>query len=680
MGYSKITLTFNDELKKGERLSFNSTVNDVDTNHNYIWVDTRFRKGQVEVMPEFSPFDNVGEYTAFTFMQMFNLDWNSTGKYNVVRVGNSVVIESLVRDVDFFGTFWLTIPLTINGNNVVDFSIENYEGTFFELESLVLSEATENDPCTHYKATIETSQLAVNVTSPIVLENNNDNPFSFEILRSRGFTASMESGDNQTLSLTVLNNQAPSVLSKDIFSITVNNSPNGATIVINNTEVNIIDLEYSLNNTDWQTENVFSGILAGNHTIYIRDNFGCSISCDININDENIYTPESYYSMTNSIIMVEQNGSDYKTEKNTLSNNSFAINPKLAHPEYHLFKSSHLITCQLRSNYQNINASIVKSDGSEVSLDVVKHTYNIGRKDSRDAIKFNAGSNQTGVYFDAGKLYDYDTDTYLNEDYTLLGALPEWAIIGNYFSIDNAFFKIENIYFDDELGAEVLLINSNYTGEATSIIVKSIFNRQNYEVYEWNILMSDYNDTVFTVKTIESDSRFETITRISENVMVKDAFENVVEIVSYNSKNTDVFYRTGIKHYALVHTSLISGDHEDISEVNKGDDSSALIDSKLYESLDFDFDLLSLGGYRQLVRMLSNNTIFIESQQFIKNGELEKEGPIEESNLYNLKAKMLYVNGVLNANATEIDLVTETESLEVPLLKITDDGRFINYR
>lgn len=692
MAYSELTIIFDEDLILNNQIGFSFSTPLSDLNGDPLklvterWVNNRTGIRQTIIGV---PTDIPGERSAINFEAMFELDYNTSNLFNVIRSENVVIIQANNADYDFSQEFsiddYTDNPVVLNTK--VRFIINNFSGSVYRISNVSFSQSTINPVCTHYKVLIQTSVITDSINgSYTIASGNTDNPIEFEAQRGLGFLINLITNEatvpinNRIIQSVYSQNQVPSVLSKSLFSLKINNAPNGATLIVNSNNIYLLDLEYSLDNTNWQSENTFSGLLTGNFTLYIRDNLGCNITIDFNINDDNVYIPVSYYSKTNSIIMVERDESENKTEENTLSNESFAINPKLAHPEYHLFKNTHVIPCQLLTNYSNISAKIVKENGSEDDLFVNKFTYNLGRKDSRDAVKFNAGLGKTGIYFFTGKLYDYDTDTYINKDYSLLGGLPEWAKIGNYVSIDNAWFKIENKYHDDDLGAEVILIDSEYVGNPTNIITKCIFNRQKYDVFEWNINMNVYNNQTIRVKTIETDSKFPTKTRISEKIMIKESFEDLVEIVSYNTKNTDIFYASGIKHYALLHTASISGDHEDPSEINKGDDSSALVDSKLYESLEFDFDLLSLGGYRQLTRMLSNNMVFISSQQFIKNGNLEKEGPLGDSNLYKLKAKMLYAQGGLNSNESENELITENENLDVPNLKITDSGKYVTYQ
>lgn len=670
--YSELRIFFYKDIPLGTTMSFDGAS----TNNHFIWVSFRYAPNQVTLG---EPTFIAGERAAINFMEAFNADYNSTGLYEVVRSALVVTIKAKSPTV-MFDNFEASVD-----NTYISPSIANYAGSPFTLDSLTFEEATVNPKCTHYKVSIETSLLTKTVTGTISLSNNTNNPFTFERLRGQGFNLKLTEEGFQSLNVVRSNNNVPSVLSSSNFNLSINNSPSGSTLIVNNTGTNGLSLQYSLDEEDWQTSNTFIGLLPGDYILYIKDNFGCGTSIPFNINYEN-QTPQvsvnkvSYYSQSNSILMVELDGSNYNTEKNRLSHQYFSINPRLAHAEYHLFKPSHIIPCQLISSYSNVEVKVIKPDGTEDDIYVNKYTNNIGRKDARDAIKFNAGNGKTGIYFNNGKLYDYDTDAYDGNDYSLYGGLPEWATIGNFFKIGSGNYKIENIYYDENLSAEVILIDESYTGDVANIIVKAIFNRQDYEVFEWAIDMSAYNNQTIQVKSIETHESFETINRISEKILIKNHHKDTVEVISWNSKNTDVFYKTGIKHYALVHTASIAGEHEDPSEVNKGDDSSSLIDSKIYEMLLFDFDLLSLPGYRQLTRILSNDTIFIEGTQFVKNGTLEKEGPLEESNLYKLKAKMLYANSSISTYTGGIEIVIDDINIDVPNIKINDAGEFISYQ
>jgi hypothetical protein len=57
-----------------------------------------------------------------------------------------------------------------------------------------------------------------------------------------------------------------------------------------------------------------------------------------------------------------------------------------------------------------------------------KKSNNIGITDKRDAIKYDLGNGNTGLFFAAGNVYDYATNA-ITDQYVLNGLLPEWAAL-----------------------------------------------------------------------------------------------------------------------------------------------------------------------------------------------------------------------------------------------------------
>src|SRR5690606_15040023 len=102
------------------------------------------------------------------------------------------------------------------------------------------------------------------------------------------------------------------------------------------------------------------------------------------------------------------------------------------------------------------------------------------------------------------------------ENYVLNGALPVWAKIDSYVRVDNDWFQITNIDFDEALSADILIVESNYTGADVSVKASSIYNLFNYEVYEFSILMADYLNENFQVRINNNDPNFADLTHISE--------------------------------------------------------------------------------------------------------------------------------------------------------------------
>lgn len=689
MNYSKITLTFNADLAINERIGFETSLNSVS-----IYETWAAQRTQSYLVTQGTATAIVGERSAINFIQAFNLDFNSTNLYEVTRTDNVVVIESMVADNDFSGFYnYADIttgePYGLSTN--VSASIENYSGDVLTIDTVSVIEATVNAVCTHYRVEVTTSvqaddyYLADDADNIIEVTTN---PFYFERPRGNGFRLYALLDDGQSAYHPLALADAPSLWNSANISVNATSSPNGGTATISLTDVNNVGtVEYSLDNSTWQTSNVFSSLANDDYTVYVRDGLGCTNSLDFTIDENNITKPFSYISKSNSIPFAIQEtfapcGAS-QNDENTLSFQAFARNRRLAYKECIKFNSCHTIPNQIWSNYSNIEVKVLKTDGTEDTISTVQLTQNIGRKDARDAVSYDLGNGKTGVYFLTGNLYDYDTDTDTGNDYTLNGGLPEWGVIGNYFSIGAAWYQIESTIYDEDKQAEVLVISAVYSGGATTnIIVKSIYNRasQNgiaFEVHEFYIAMLSYNN--IQVQITETDSRFPTKIWLSEYISVKTEHKNVVEMISYGIDNTDVFYASGIQHTSLLPIINIEGGYDQESEVNKGDTSSGLVSGSLHETNLFIVGPVTKERYRMIVEQASNEIVIINGTYYIKNGEIEKEGPLEESNLYEVRLPMLKSKGRAYINRNE-QLIGATENLEVPNLTIDSDGNYVTYQ
>jgi hypothetical protein len=69
---------------------------------------------------------------------------------------------------------------------------------------------------------------------------------------------------------------------------------------------------------------------------------------------------------------------------------------------------------------------------------------------------------------------------------------------------------IQDIIYDDAKSADVIVIANVFSGIDTNVIVSSVYNDFNYEVYEFTIDMVNYLNQTIQVKIENTDSRFET--------------------------------------------------------------------------------------------------------------------------------------------------------------------------
>lgn len=680
MANSKIILTFRNDLEINEGIGFNRS--EIGSTFiipmNFVWRNIRSGYGQVTIG---TPTLIQGERSAINFVEAFNLDFNnpyiSNYFYTVSRNENVVTIENNFTNAlfsDFYCHGFDSAGLPISSLDVIA-EITNNATDFFQITNQTF--ITSTTPCSKVNLSIKTNQLATKIISPIAINNNTLNPFVLELQRQQTITLLIEDANGQQISQVI---QAPSILDPNSFQIEINSNPSGATVVVNNTNIQFLFLQYSLDNLLWQTDNFFNSLADGDYKLYVKDNYGCSFSKDFNVIATGIYLPYFYISKSNSIRFANRvswgDSGNYKNDENTLS---CEVGVKNAFKQIQLFQTSDIITTQFKSNYAINTVKIIKSDLTEVNVPVLKKSYNIGLSDSRDARKYNLGNGKTGVYFTTGNVYDFNTGIDTGEDHSLNGTLPYWAKAGNYIKTGTAWFLIESIIYDEMKNSDVIIFSNIYTGPDTTVIVGSKYNKFDYEIYEFAIDMLTYMDEDIRVSIEATDPNFATINLLSEQINVKVRQEKTVEIDYWNDDNTDVFYSTGIRHKIRVLLTKKAGVSEDENEVLKTDSTAVTLSSQLYELDQFTFEPLTKELWRKLLIALSCKNVIIDEVGYVKTESgFENEGPLEKSNLYVLKAKMIKNSGSFKSTSdgnTEFDY----GNVSIPgLIDIGNDG-FIKY-
>jgi len=612
------------------------------------------------------------------YINAFNADYNGGGLFTVLAVSTDEIYITHPNS-GFFTIGNLDIEV---GTNISFVGIDDVA----DIPSITITDAdfseADSDVCNNVKVDITTDVLAtiVSINGIETINPNVDNPFSFDWIRGDYIAIGVENAEGETSTRNLL---IPQTLSASNTTISIVNSPSGATVTTTVLESEGLDLEYSIDDITYQTSNVFSSITAGTYKMYVRDQLGCSIELDFTVDsfeDGGIGVQTALAdlpSKSNSIRFAKRvtwgDCKDYKNDENTLSCElAYTQNPREVNQ---LFQDCDVITTQIRSNYETITTTIIQEDGTEILVPVDQKTSNIGLKDKRDAIKYNVGNNQTGVYFTSGDTYDYDTDI-VNGTYALNGGLPNYGSIGNYLLIDTAWFQIVSIIFDEDKNAEVLIIDEVYTGVDVAIVVGSIYNLQEYEVYEFTIDMGIYPSQKIQVNITETDSVFDDAIFLSEIIDVKTRHENTVEIKYYNDNNTDIFYSTGIEFLIRIPIDFISGGFTDENENEKTDINTYLINSEVYELDEFNFDLLSKQLMRKVIQALSHKFVSIDGVGYVKN-DSPTLTPLVGTNLYRLIASMIKSENVYTTNGTGDEFIEG--SIEVPSLLEQASGGFIKW-
>ncbi|GIZ08381.1 hypothetical protein [Flavobacterium sp. UMI-01] len=668
MAYSKIRIEFITVPAENSVLQFTDTSFGTPLVMREVFKTTRTTSMQAKLPRKTGSFYH--EYMPYNYRDAFVLDYNFFGYFtNVVTRGSTGTGTGSIEITATYPGAQFQLIEKPEGVNVV---ITNEDvAPIFEFVSAGYS--TASSPQTHVRLNVETSVLATKIVSPVVA-NNTDNPFYLDLIRGSSGWLNLEDANGNDIGTFY---KMPDVLDPANFSININATPFGGTVTI--TEKNITDLvlEYSLDNIDFQSENIFSGLLVDDYTLYIRDSYGAQIQMTFSITEFGIQTPYFYISESNSIRFANRvnwgDAANYKNDENTLG---CEVEVGIPYCGCQRFKSANVITTQFKSNYETNTVTIIKEDGTAVNVPVVKKSNNIGVRDKRDAFKYSLGNGKVGIYFIEGNIYDYETNA-ITGTHTLNGTLPEWAIAGGYVNIGSAWFTIDEIYYDETKGADVIVYAENYSGAEISVVVGSIYNTFNFEIYEFVIDMVDYLNQKIQVKIENTDAVFEPVTHLSEKLEIAVNFPKNVEIYYWNDDNTDVFYATGIRHLINVALTKEEGVVDEESEAYKTDTTAILLSAQLHKMKKFTFEPQSEGIWWKMMVALSHKNVFINGVQYVKNGNFETEGALDDSNLYVLKATMLKTGIVYNADSATGDDFN-TSSIEIPGLIETEIG-FLEY-
>lgn len=518
------------------------------------------------------------------------------------------------------------------------------------------------------------------------IRNNSDNQNSIVIAsyRGSGFVLDLIHGYEDD-AITITTNVITPPLMEDghdnIIVLEILNGLNGGSVTINAPFSSQLQHKFSLDNLNWQESNTFSGLLEGHYTVWIKDKYGCVRSKDFQIDPytNNIIRNNNYHylSKSNSIRFARRDSvNSFKTDENTLSCEVDVLKP---YKQIQIFKNTDKIKTQFKSNY-NINKVYVVKDGVITDLPLQRMTNNLNLKDSRSAIKFNLQNGKTGIYFISGAIFDYDTGATIGP-YSLNGNLPEWAKKGNKFKMDQVWHQIIDTYFDSNKNAEVIIVNNIYRGQETGTIVSSMYNRENYNVYEFAVNMQNYTGSNIRIgmEFADGESIFDQrIKYISEEIRVQTDVLSMLEIRYKNTRNTDVLYSTGIEHLLRIPFEQVSGKDLGTSENHKTDDQVILLEANIYESNEFRFEPLTKEMWRKLKIALSHDTVYIDGVGYIREDDFETEGPLGQTNLYILTAKMTKTGYNYSTKRTDdIIIIDDSPMTEVPGFINVDPSSFL---
>lgn len=406
------------------------------------------------------------------------------------------------------------------------------------------------------------------------------------------------------------------------------------------------NIQFSIDGDNFQSSNLFE-VAQGNYTVFVRDDYGCITAYEVNATSQPTVEPYHFISESNSIryaLRVEHGDCGiYKNRFNTLSCEE---NVDIAYKFTQLFQTCDAITTQVKTSYDNVEVIAGNQE-----IEATKIVANINLTDKRDCTYFNLDNGQLAIIFTVGNVYLYNTDDVLGQ-YQLNGNLPEWGVIGNIAETPYGNFNIANIFLL-ESGFRALVLNTTFqvSGQVSGQ-VQCLYNRDTFDTWEFTVNMNDYENQEFRVGVRfyndTSTDLFPDVFYVSELISVKKRWHNTKEIIWRNSRNTDIYYFSGIQmknrlRFCDVNTLSFEGDIEN----QKTDSQIISIDAVNYNKVMFDVDSVTTGIAAKLALALKHDFLVIEGVPYklAENPSAERQG---KSNFYRITAELLEAGDVFN--------------------------------
>lgn len=512
--------------------------------------------------------------------------------------------------------------------------------------STALSAAT--DPCGNYKLTITTNQSGtVTVESPVgiqVYSGSSDgvNPVVVELARlSTAQTSVVKINGLESLYT------APPVLS--ISSIDIEGSPFGATATINTSSG--LNRTYSLDNVSFQGSNTFSGLLAGNYTGYVKDDFGCTKSKTFTVTQEQTQgltaPPFIRVPVHNSIRFTQRNGNTFLNYLSTENPGFVSIRQHYQH-----YLTTDTLRTQFKSSYANNKVFRIDESGAETEISVIKKSNNINRTNIYEG-NYTDKEGRLAVYFTSGNIYNED-GTVKNEGHLLNGRLPTWYENGLYLNIEGiGATQIDKIILHDD-GTTYAITQMDSVGTVTNKKITSIHTAHPYEVYEFETSFPTEGKYQLRLEYWNDTKEF----YLSEILKVQSELEpEFLEVQWWNESNNDILYNTGIRHLRrLKWENYFTLKPKTEKETYDTDKSVELINSKSFAVYVLNFEAMPMELARGLqVAFDNSSTIVINGVKFVSENPVKLE---PAGQWYDFEAELTLVDQTMDGQQEVVDVIS----------------------
>ncbi|MFN7611498.1 MAG: hypothetical protein ACK5QX_11275 [bacterium] len=306
-----------------------------------------------------------------------------------------------------------------------------------------------------------------------------------------------------------------------------------------------LPISYSIDNgTTFQASPIFTGLAPGQYIVKAIDNIGCEETRVVEVLRYKKRFVE--FPIVNSLRFVLEN-TDLQNFDNVLfANQQYAGVMQCDYKQ--AFELSDTTVIQFRSSFSNNQIKIFNAVNDNLVGTILpfKRLSYIDKSDTRSAFFANLGGGQVQIFF--------------NNGLPLIYQIGQTITVTNQASL-NGTYDIVDIRqgFGAAAGYEVLVINKVWTSPSAILSgdLTTIFNLEDFDVYEFTINWSVYGVGEFYIEVVGTDLQFPSYKALSEPVSVKAKQDEHV-LIEYKNFDTafKVDYSTGIIHKIRVYGEL----------------------------------------------------------------------------------------------------------------------------
>jgi len=589
--------------------------------------------------------------------------YNNFSLYTVVMdfPNNKVIITAI--NLHAATQFALVTNTTAGAITIAFFN--DAPASTFTIDTVALSAATVGVPCDDVKLTVTTTPQADNITSPIS-QSVATNPFIFETVRGNEIDITM---DFDSVAAT-FKARIPLLLTANI-SIDIEPTPSGGIVIVNRlyplsqigptTYPLLLTFEYRMDiGGFYQVANSWSGISAGAHTVYIKDQIGCEINIPITVPafSANLVDFDPVFEISNVNAFRFKLNEIWDTEcgiRRKVSNTlSFEEDTKINHRNYlQPFQKCDSPNTQVKTNYDTVAAALWDCDGLVAALSVVQMTENMNVKDLRDGRVKVLPGNILGIYFGSGNTWDPDSPATQIGSYNLLENLMDWVNVGDYMSVEGVGWLKVTKLIQPTSSFSFYVVELNATNDLsyaddTVLKITTIYNVVDYDRHEFITALASRSGNYY-IKVNGTDATFPAKEFISEWFNVQTVQKGCHKIEWFSTKNNEINYGTAITYVArFAYVMNLKWKPNDEQEIYVTDTQTIHLDSKVREFYELNLLPLPTAMAQKVVLILAHNRIFIEGQSYLLEGEVESKS-FGTTNLYAIKANLVRTDYVFDS-------------------------------